>query len=200
MGSCCAEMDIWEANSISAALTPHPCETISQHNCTGNSCGGTYSTDRYAGDCDPDGCDFNSYRMGDTTFYGPGDTIDTTSKFTVVTQFIEDGGDLSAIKRYYVQNGVVYANSESEIPGVTGNEITAAYCDAQKTVFNNTNVFDERGGMSQMGKALAGGMVLVMSLWDDVRCPPYLPNLHDSLLCPAPRPPRTAPFSDLCLS
>lgn len=172
MGSCCAEMDIWEANSVSAAFTPHPCETIAQHNCSGNACGGTYSTDRYAGDCDPDGCDFNSYRMGDTTFYGPGDTIDTSSKFTVVTQFIEDGGELSAIKRYYVQNGVVYANSDSSIPGVTGNEITTAFCDAQKTAFNDTNVFDERGGMTQIGKALAGEMVLVLSLWDDVSRPP----------------------------
>ncbi|KAG6858088.1 hypothetical protein C0991_003639, partial [Blastosporella zonata] len=24
-GACCSEMDIWEANSISAAVTPHPC-------------------------------------------------------------------------------------------------------------------------------------------------------------------------------
>jgi len=32
------------------------------------------------------GCDFNSYRMGDKEFYGEGKTVDTSSKFTVVTQ------------------------------------------------------------------------------------------------------------------
>lgn len=66
-GSCCAEMDIWEANVVSTALTPHSCTNVSQHMCTGDSCGGTYSSDRYAGDCDPDGCDFNPYRMGNTS-------------------------------------------------------------------------------------------------------------------------------------
>jgi cellulose 1,4-beta-cellobiosidase len=38
-GSCCAEMDIWEANSISAALTPHACKTTGQTMCNGDSCG-----------------------------------------------------------------------------------------------------------------------------------------------------------------
>lgn len=68
-GSCCSEMDIWEANSISTAYTPHPCGTVGQDRCEGDDCGGTFATDRYAGTCDPDGCDFNSYRQGNTTFY-----------------------------------------------------------------------------------------------------------------------------------
>lgn len=59
-GSCCAEMDIWEANSISTAFTPHPCDDPGQAMCQGDKCGGTYSDSRYAGTCDPDGCDFNS--------------------------------------------------------------------------------------------------------------------------------------------
>lgn len=48
-GSCCAEMDIWEANSISNAVTPHPCDNPGQTVCSGDSCGGTYSDDRYGG-------------------------------------------------------------------------------------------------------------------------------------------------------
>jgi len=40
-GSCCAEMDIWEANSISTALTPHAADTPQQTMCTGDTCGGT---------------------------------------------------------------------------------------------------------------------------------------------------------------
>nr|AAW68437.2 cellobiohydrolase [Aspergillus terreus] len=170
-GSCCAEMDIWEANSISTAYTPHPCDTPGQVMCTGDSCGGTYSSDRYGGTCDPDGCDFNSYRQGNKTFYGPGMTVDTKSKITVVTQFLtNDGtasGTLSEIKRFYVQNGKVIPNSQSTWSGVSGNSITTAYCNAQKTLFGDTDVFSKHGGMEGMGAALAEGMVLVMSLWDD---------------------------------
>jgi cellulose 1,4-beta-cellobiosidase len=96
-------MDIWEANSVSAALTPHSCDTVSRTMCSGDDCEGIYSSTRYAGTCDPDGCDFNSYRMGDSSFYGKGLTVDTSKVFTVVTQFI--GDPLTEIKRYYVQGG-----------------------------------------------------------------------------------------------
>lgn len=167
MGACCAEMDIWEANSIATAYTPHPCSNSAYHICESNDCGGTYSDDRYAGDCDPDGCDFNSYRQGDTSFYGKGLTIDTSKKITVVTQFLQSGGKLSEIKRFYVQNGKVIPNSQSTISGVSGNSITSAYCSAQKTAFGDTNVFEQRGGLAQMGQALSKDMVLVMSVWDD---------------------------------
>ncbi|RBQ76852.1 hypothetical protein FVER14953_01037 [Fusarium verticillioides] len=120
LGTCCPEMDIWEANSISTAFTPHPCTKLTQHSCTGNSCGGTYSDDRYGGTCDADGCDFNAYRQGNKTFYGPGSNfnVDTTKKMTVVTQFHKGSdGRLSEITRLYVQNGKVIANSESKIAG-----------------------------------------------------------------------------------
>ncbi|KAB2568570.1 Glycosyl hydrolase family 7 [Lasiodiplodia theobromae] len=171
LGSCCAEMDIWEANSISTAYTPHSCKTVAQHSCTGDDCGGTYSATRYAGDCDPDGCDFNSYRQGVKDFYGPGMTVDSNSVVTVVTQFItNDGtasGTLSEIKRFYVQNGKVIPNSESTIAGVSGNSITSAYCDAQKEVFGDNTSFQDQGGLASMSQALNAGMVLVMSIWDD---------------------------------
>jgi cellulose 1,4-beta-cellobiosidase len=164
-------MDIWEANSISNALTPHPCDIPAQTRCSGNSCGGTYSTDRYGGTCDPDGCDFNPYRMGNHTFYGPGSTIDTKSKFTVVTQFItNDGtstGTLTEIKRFFVQNGKVFPQSSSNVAGVSGNSITGGFCTAQKKVFGDTDDFTKHGGLAAMGTALAQGMTLVMSVWDD---------------------------------
>jgi cellulose 1,4-beta-cellobiosidase len=164
-GSCCAEMDIWEANSVAAAVTPHACETATQSMCSGDACGGTYSTTRYAGTCDPDGCDFNSYRMGDKSFYGSGLTVDTSKVFTVVTQFI--GSPLTEIKRFYVQGGKLIPNSQSTISGVTGNSITTAFCDAQKTAFNDTDSFGDKGGLSAMSTAMSGGMTLVMSIWDD---------------------------------
>jgi hypothetical protein len=45
---------------------------------------------RYDGLCDKDGCDLNSWRMGDRTFFGPGSNfkVDSTKPMTVVTQFI----------------------------------------------------------------------------------------------------------------
>ena len=30
-GSCCVEMDIWEANSVASAYTPHTCSTEGKH-------------------------------------------------------------------------------------------------------------------------------------------------------------------------
>lgn len=158
-------MDIWEGNSVSTAVTPHACSGLTQTMCSGDACGGTYSSTRYAGTCDPDGCDFNSYRMGDATFYGPGLTVDTTKKFTVVTQFI--GDPLTEIKRFYVQNGKTIANSQSLIPNVTGNSISTAFCDQQKAAFGDNYGFKTKGGMTAMGNALKAGMVLVMSVWDD---------------------------------
>ncbi|KAK4222239.1 glycoside hydrolase family 7 protein [Podospora fimiseda] len=170
-GTCCSEMDIWEANSMATAFTPHPCTILGQERCEGNACGGTYSNDRYGGWCDPDGCDFNAYRMGNKSFYGRGadKTVDTTKKMTVVTQFLKDAaGNLSEIKRFYVQNGQIIPNSVSSIPGIPDqNSITDAWCDIQKEVFGDLDDHKRKGGLPQMGKALEDDMVLVMSIWDD---------------------------------
>ncbi|KAM0263205.1 hypothetical protein ACHAQJ_001360 [Trichoderma viride] len=163
-GSCCSEMDIWEANSISEALTPHPCETVGQVRCESDACGGTYSDDRYGGTCDPDGCDWNPYRLGNHTFYGPGSTftLDTTKKLTVVTQFSASG-----IDRYYVQNGVKFTQPNAQnVNGYTGNTLNTAYCAAEQATFGGTS-FTDKGGLTQFNQALSEGMVLVMSLWDD---------------------------------
>lgn len=164
-------MDVWEANSISTAYTPHACDTPGQTMCTGDACGGTYSATRYAGTCDADGCDFNSWRMGNKTFYGKGMTVDTSKKFTVITQFITNtgtaSGTLSDIKRFYIQDGKVIPNSQSTIAGVTGNSVNSAFCDAQKSVFGDNYGFKTHGGFAAMSAAMKQGMVLVMSLWDD---------------------------------
>ncbi|KAJ7114331.1 family 7 putative glycoside hydrolase [Mycena epipterygia] len=176
-GTCCPEMDVWEANSISAAVTPHPCSTLGQSTCTGTTCSEANSTQ---GTCDQAGCDFNSYRMGNTTFYGPGLTVDTKQKITVVTQFV--GSPITSIKRFYVQNGKVIPNSNSNIAGVTGNSISDSFCAAQKTAFGDTNTFASKGGLTGMSEAAAAGMVLVMSIWDDYAAEmlwldaPYPPN------------------------
>ena len=116
-GTCCAEMDLWEANLDAAAYTPHPCSVKGQTRCSGADCGN--GDDRYSGVCDKDGCDFNSMRMGVADFYGTGMTVDTSKPITVVTQFLTtdgtDSGALKQINRFYVQGGKVIPNSEGKL-------------------------------------------------------------------------------------
>lgn len=86
-GACCGEIDVWESNSHSFALTPHGCEVGKNiyHVCVdgeGKGCGGTYSENRFDGYCDANGCDYNPYRMGNQDFYGAGKQVDTSSPFT----------------------------------------------------------------------------------------------------------------------
>lgn len=172
-GSCCTEMDIWEANSRATAYTPHPCSVAGPYRCDGVECGDNSAGQRYDGVCDKDGCDFNSWRMGDHTFYGRGGqfTVDSTQPVTVVTQFITsdstDAGDLVDIRRFYVQNGEVIPNSNSSISGVYGNSVSDTFCRDQKAAFGDHDDFTPKGGLKTMGEALDRGMVLVMSLWDD---------------------------------
>jgi len=169
-GSCCAEMDIWESNSMATAVTPHVCTVKGQTRCSGTQCGD--GTQRYDGVCDKDGCDFNSWRMGNHTFIGPGMLVDTTKPFTVVTQFVTkdgtDNGPLSEIRRLYVQNGNVIPNSATSFSGISNySSISDNFCNDQKKLFGDTNSFETRGGLSAMGDALDRGMALVLSLWDD---------------------------------
>ncbi|KAF8592842.1 concanavalin A-like lectin/glucanase, partial [Ceratobasidium sp. AG-I] len=122
--------------------------------------------------CDQPGCDFNSFRMGDRSFYGKGLTVDTNKKVTVVTQFITaDGtatGALTEIRRVYVQDGKVIQNSKTNVAGLAAyDSITDQFCAAQKTVFEDTNVYAQKGGMATMDKSFTAGVVLVMSIWDD---------------------------------
>ncbi|TFK27147.1 cellobiohydrolase I-II [Coprinopsis marcescibilis] len=171
-GACCAEMDIWEANKISNAYTPHPCNTPNDggyHRCTGKEC----NQPRYEGLCDPDGCDYNPFRQGNREFYGPGKTVDTNKKITVITQFITNDntatGTLVDIRRLYVQDGRVIQNPPTNFPGVLDpfDSITEKYCTDQKRVFGDNNSFARDGGLAHMGRSLAKGHVLALSIWND---------------------------------
>jgi cellulose 1,4-beta-cellobiosidase len=167
-------MDIWEANKISEAYTAHPCSLDGPTRCEGKDCGDG-AAGRTEGVCDKDGCDLNPYRVNVKDFFGPGTNfkIDTTKKFTVVTQFHTDdktaNGTLSEIRRVFVQDGIVHEHPMSNTgEGKQYDSISDEMCDAFKGVFGDTNTFKKHGGLAQMGKAMAGdGMVLVMSIWDD---------------------------------
>lgn len=169
-GSCCNEMDIWEANAQATAYTPHVCVKDGPYRCDGEDCGDTLTS----GTCDKAGCDFNSYRVGDKTFFGNGSAfaVDSSKLMTVVTQFVTsdgtDDGDLVEIRRVFVQDGKVIPTRNATLTGLTGfNSVSESFCDQQKTIFGDKNSFKAKGGLKRMGDALARGMVLVMSLWDD---------------------------------
>ena len=148
-GTCCIEMDIWEANKMATAVTPHPCEVNEQTRCSGVECGNGPGQ-RYKGTCDPDGGDWNPFRLGDKTFFGPGSgfTVDTTQVMTVVTQFFTDdgtaNGNLQRIHRKYVQNGKTITENNVTIAGGSYGSITDAMVNATKKEFNNVNSFAEK--------------------------------------------------------
>lgn len=110
-------------------------------------------------------------------YYGSGsEFVDTSKVFTVVTQFLtDDSGSLNEIKRFYVQDGKVIGNAEANIAGVSGNSITDEYCTAQKAATNSTDYWSQKGGFDSMTSAMSNGMVLVMSLWDDVSILSFFP-------------------------
>jgi cellulose 1,4-beta-cellobiosidase len=177
-GTCCNEMDIFESNKMANSYTPHVCTVQGQYRCgeSGTDCGDidpNNPNSRYEGVCDKDGCDFAPYRLGDETFFGPGKdfTIDTSRPFTLVTKFITsdgtDDGDLTEIKRYFIQDGQKHQNPTITVGGKSFNSITDDFCDTEKTAFGDVNAFSQNGGLKEMGNALDRGMVLVMSLWDD---------------------------------
>jgi cellulose 1,4-beta-cellobiosidase len=173
MGSCCFEMDIWEANSVSQAVTPHTCSVKGQYTCEGTECGDNESGDRDNGVCDKDGCDFASFRLGNETFFGAGSgfDLDSTQPMTVVTQFITDdgtdNGKLVEIRREYVQNGQVVHNPMVDVDGTPYDSITEDFCTEVKDYFGDDQGFSKHGGLSAMGDQMESGMVLVLSLWDD---------------------------------
>eukprot|EP00419_Tripos_fusus_P001389 CAMPEP_0172670420 /NCGR_PEP_ID=MMETSP1074-20121228/10289_1 /TAXON_ID=2916 /ORGANISM="Ceratium fusus, Strain PA161109" /LENGTH=672 /DNA_ID=CAMNT_0013487333 /DNA_START=55 /DNA_END=2073 /DNA_ORIENTATION=- len=189
-GACCAEMDIWEANTKATALTTHACDEPGLLRCTGegsNQCGDVKGDcdcclekwcsccGRYEGNCDKDGCDFNPFRLGAEEFYGKGSgfTVDASKKVTIVTQFLTsdgtDTGDLVEIRRLYVQDGKVIKNAQTTNLGKSFDSITDEMCQAQTKGFGMPHDdFTKKGGLKGMGKALGRGMVLVLSLWDDL--------------------------------
>jgi len=164
---CCNEMDLWEANAMAYATTPHPCadasggDVVGPTACTGDDCSN--------GLCDSSGCDFNPYRNGATTFYGDSRTVDTSQTMTVVTQFIADetSGALSEIRKLFVVNGVVINQTETTVNGNVYDSITTDYCADENAAFGSGDTFPALGGLSRMGDAMQRGMVMVFSVWND---------------------------------
>ncbi|KAJ5684649.1 uncharacterized protein N7477_000994 [Penicillium maclennaniae] len=122
-GACCNEMDLWEANSLSTG--------IRLTRCNGEECGSE-------GVCDKSGCGFNPYALGDHDYYGHKKLVDTSRRFTVVTQFItdlEDEENLVQVRRLYVQDGTVIQNAVVETAGMEIDSLTDEYCSTTASYF-----------------------------------------------------------------
>jgi len=132
-GACCTEMDIWEANSVSTAYTAHSCSVNGHTRCENDDCGNK-DDNRFKGMCDKNGCDVQTYRLGNKNFFGKGSTVDTSQKVSVVTQFITadgtDTGALSEIRRHYVQNGKKIETPDLSVGSKTFNSISTEFCEA----------------------------------------------------------------------
>lgn len=173
-GTCCTEIDLWEANKISTAFTMHSCDTTNdeQYRCTGTDCGDN-GEDRFSGVCDKNGCDIQAFRFGTSDFYGPGSgfTVDSSKPLTVTTQFITndgtDDGEISEVRQLYTQNGKTVEHPMYSINGNKHNTITDQMCkDWVADTKDGTN-FIEKGGMKAVDTVFKNGAVLVISLWDD---------------------------------
>jgi hypothetical protein len=88
--------------------------------------------------------------------------VDSTKKFTVVTQFVStdgtDAGSLKEVRRLYVQGGKVIPNNKRTDNGKSFDSINDAYCGGQ---------YKTRGGDAAWTKSLKRGAVLAMSIWTD---------------------------------
>jgi cellulose 1,4-beta-cellobiosidase len=164
-GSCCYEWDLWEANAYATQWAAHACSVReSAYVCT-NDCQ----------QCDTAGCCFNPYRDPGsgklTDFYGKAKKIDTTKKFTVITQFIStdgsDAGGLKEVRRLWVQGGkVIETPAKSAWNGsanVPYSNIGDVYCKSNL----GQQAYAQRGGDAGFTLAFQRGAVLCMSLWTD---------------------------------
>ncbi|KAL2265020.1 hypothetical protein VTJ83DRAFT_7530 [Remersonia thermophila] len=158
-GSCCNEMDIWEANSRASHVAPHTCNKKGLYLCEGEECA-------FEGVCDKNGCGWNPYRVNVTDYYGQGEQfkVNTKKPFTVVTQFHANRrGKLESIYRLYVQDGRViesFVVNKEGLPEV--DRITDEFCAA-----TGSRKYMELGATQGMGEAMTRGMVLAMSIWWD---------------------------------
>jgi len=175
-GTCCTELDMWEANSISKVFTMHSCNVTEPYRCEGVACGDnagqvTPKGHRFDGVCDKNGCDYATTRFGHEDFYGKGNHLDSSKPVTVVTQFVThdgtDDSDLKEVRQFYVQHGKKIEHPSVKLQGNTYDSLSEQMCKDWVATTKDGSNFIEKGGMKSVQHALEKGVVLVMSLWDD---------------------------------
>lgn len=180
-GTFCSEMDIMEANTVAQQYTTHACADACASFSSESGCKGTGSPSSV---CDQSGCGLNPFRYGPGTtyndefnnedWYGPGSkyALDSTRKFTVVTQFeVDSSNELVDITRFYVQNDtridlpslyVLPPTDGQHMGAFTNPSITKDFC---ADIYDRWNGNADYAPLNQMGNNLENGMVLAMSVW-----------------------------------
>ena len=111
----------------------HPCDGDEQTRCSGTDCGDNGPA-CFEGNCDKNGCDIQSSRLGNPKLFGLGldFEVDSTKPITVTTQFIThngtDTGKLVEAKQFYTQNGKSIEHPEYSVLGNKNKTITDSFC------------------------------------------------------------------------
>ncbi|KAK1726769.1 hypothetical protein CaCOL14_009301 [Colletotrichum acutatum] len=162
-GACCAEFDVWNSNAHSYSMISKPCVDTGYGVCQTTDCDAANAGVPGQVLCDRFGCDYNPYRLGDKEFYGKFKTVDTSRKFTVVTQFSEDN-----IKQFFIQDGKRIETPAASYPGFPNTSgLSPDYCKALPTNFQDPEYFAQVGGYPRHNEALRRPMVLTMSISND---------------------------------
>ncbi|KAK3361940.1 family 7 glycosyl hydrolase [Lasiosphaeria ovina] len=161
-GACCPEFAVWNSNAHSFSMSSHPCPQSDYHVCEGLLCNASARApdEPSSGQCDPRGCSYNPFRMGNQGFYGQGKAVDTARKFTVVTRF-ED----ARVSQFFVQDGKTIAVPPPTWVGLPRESgLTAETCAQVPAVFGERDSFAEGGGWRAHAVLLRRPMVLAMSI------------------------------------
>ncbi|KAF4810835.1 Exoglucanase 1 [Colletotrichum tropicale] len=101
--------------------------------------------------------------LGVTDFYGIEGDVDTSKKFTVVTQFAAD-----KITKFFIQDGKrIDAPSPAlpKFPDVNG--LSRDYCRIKTVEFSEPDIFEALGGVARQNDILRRPMVMALSIQDD---------------------------------
>merc|ERR1712048_849506 len=172
-GTFCSEMDLFEGNTVAQQYTTHGCVDA----CASFSDGVADCEFGATGVCDQSGCGLNPFRYGPGTSYdeetnneawlgfGSNFEIDTSKKFTVITQFHDD-----AISRFYMQDGkridlpTLYVGTPTDGKHYEPYTSPALREDFCADIYDGWNT-DGGKPLSQMFRNMENGMVLAMSAW-----------------------------------
>lgn len=82
-GACCPQFSVWNSNRHSFSMSSHPCP-FDNFICEGPHCDPEYSApnETRTARCDPWGCSYNPYQLGQVDFYGINKTVNTSKNIT----------------------------------------------------------------------------------------------------------------------
>jgi hypothetical protein len=160
-----AELDIWEANSLTNVYTTHSCLN---------------------GQCDPYGGAFNTCARGAKSFYGRGTGYQPLpagqhQRFTVVTRFVTvDGTENGELREMHSAS----TSRTAALPSSRRSADSTAFCDGFCNFYGQSN---GQGSVSYgMSQGMRRGMVLSMSMWGSPNDPSSMTWMNNEPNGPCP--------------